>query len=164
MPRGDAAGPYLLRPLGQVDRLVCGPRGSLLLPAALHSPSRLPPKAAVMTAPRTPAQVGKANRRAGRELERATELLLQGAGYFVIKTGSGQGQPVDLVALGPMPHPDPWLIQCKAGGYVPPAERQELRLLGDRYASDPVVAYWHKDGRKARTVKFRDLEGNEVQP
>ena len=118
---------------------------------------------------RTPAQVGKANRRAGIELERATVKELARSGWFAHQTGSGISTPVDVIAIrgrGRFIDTDSltWLVQCKTSGYVAPAERRALGELAEAFCSHAVIAYWHKDGRKARTVKFRDLEGNEVQP
>ena len=109
-----------------------------------------------MTAVRTAAEVGRANRRAGRELERAAQVALEAAGWFVLRTGPGQAGVVDLVALEVQG--SPWLIQCKANGYLPPAERAALLELAGLYVAQPVVATWEKPAKGPRHVTFRNLE------
>ena len=115
---------------------------------------------------RTPAQIGKANRRAGIELEQAARKVLEAAGWFVMTTkhGGANKEPVDLMAakVNYFGRVVLLAVQCKTNGYVAPAERASLDALPSFL--DPVVAYWHKDGRSARVVRFRDLEGNEVKP
>jgi len=115
-----------------------------------------------VTATRTPAEVGRANRRAGRELERAAQVALEGAGWFVLRTGPGQAGVVDLVALRhPMTlrHGAPvWFVQCKTNGYLEPAERSALRALAQHNAAWPKVATWEKPAKGPRRVTFRNLE------
>ena len=116
-----------------------------------------------MTAVRTPAEVGRANRRAGRELERAAQVALEGAGWFVLRTGPGQAGVVDLVALGGFSGGHGaasgiWFVQCKVNGYVGPAERAELRKLSAERLAWPVVATWEKPAKGPRRVTFRNLE------
>jgi len=110
-----------------------------------------------VTAVRTPAEVGRANRRAGRELERAAQVALEGAGWFVLRTGPGQAGVVDLVALPPFSEPA-WFVQCKVNGYLPPAERDRLWSLALDYDCKPVVATWEKPAKGPRHVTFRNLE------
>src|SRR5215472_17826073 len=108
-----------------------------------------------MTTTRTAAEVGRANRRAGRELERAAQVALEGAGWFVLRTGPGQAGVVDLVALA---MDDLWFVQCKVSGYLPPAEREYLRSLAAVYGVRPKVATWEKPAKGPRHVTFRNLE------
>src|SRR5215469_6456453 len=108
---------------------------------------------------RSRSEIGKANRRAGRELERAAQLQLERRGWFVLKVGSGQGGVVDLVAIGgELDHGMTLLVQCKSNGYVPPADRAALAELALRHGIWVSVATWHKEGRAARTVAFKPLE------
>lgn len=48
-------------------------------------------------------------------------------------------------------HQHNWLVQCKLGGYMRPAEREELTELAERYGCTPVLA----GGRNP--VKYTDL-------
>ena len=109
-----------------------------------------------MTATRTAAEVGRANRRAGRELERAAQVALEAAGWFVLRTGPGQAGVVDLVALSG--YGAKWFVQCKVNGYIAPAERAHLRDLSNRYLGQAVGATWEKPAKGPRHVTFRNLE------
>jgi len=114
-----------------------------------------------MTTTRTAAEVGRANRRAGRELERAAQVALEGAGWFVLRTGPGQAGVVDLVALlggTTWGRPTAWFVQCKKNGYLPPTERADLRELASNHGGRPVVATWEKPAKGPRHVTFRNLE------
>jgi len=114
-----------------------------------------------VTAVRTAAEVGRANRRAGRELERAAQVALEGAGWFVLRTGAGQAGVVDLVGLCPstaLRRAEKWFVQCKVNGYLPPAERGKLAELAERYMGHAVVATWEKPAKGPRHVTFRNLE------
>jgi len=113
-----------------------------------------------MTSPRSRSEIGKANRRAGRELERAAQVELERIGCFVLKTGGGQGGVVDLVAVGPyhIGGPRVALIQCKSNGYVPPGDRLRLAQIAAEHSVEVYVATWRKEGRAARTVAFKPLE------
>ena len=114
-----------------------------------------------MTVTRTAAEVGRANRRAGRELERAAQVALEGAGWFVLRTGPGQAGVVDLVGLLPgneRHRPQKVFVQCKKNGYLPPAERAELRELSALHLVRAVVATWEKPAKGPRRVTFRNLE------
>ena len=113
-----------------------------------------------MTATRTPAEVGRANRRAGRELERAAQVALEGAGWFVLRTGPGQAGVVDLVGIGSWEETGAavFFVQCKVNGYVGPAERAKLRALADNYGAFAKVATWEKPAKGPRHVTFRNLE------
>ena len=110
-----------------------------------------------MTATRTAAEVGRANRRAGRELERAAQVALEGAGWFVLRTGPGQAGVVDLVAIGVRPFRVA-MIQCKVNGYVAPEHRRQLLALKRDFKMHPVVATWEKPAKGPRHVTFRNLE------
>jgi len=115
-----------------------------------------------VTAVRTPAEVGRANRRAGRKLERAAQVALEAAGWFVLRTGAGQAGVVDLVALKGSANPAVMtlavFVQCKTNGYLPPAEREALRELAARHSAVPEVATWEKPAKGPRHVTFRNLE------
>ena len=116
-----------------------------------------------MTASRTAAEVGRANRRAGRELERAAQVALEGAGWFVLRTGPGQAGVVDLVAIDLlMQSAEIMFVQCKVNGYVGPAERAKLRKQTDKYGAWPKVATWEKPAKGPRHVTFRNLEDENV--
>ena len=109
-----------------------------------------------MTVTRTAAEVGRANRRAGRELERAAQVALEGAGWFVLRTGPGQAGVVDLVAIDTLGFPA--FVQCKVNGYLPPIERAKLSALTRQYGAHPMVATWEKPAKGPRRVTFRNLE------
>ena len=112
-----------------------------------------------MTAMRTAAEVGRANRRAGRKLERAAQVALEGAGWFVLRTGAGQAGVVDLVALrGVAYRTSSVFVQCKVNGYMLPADRAKLLALVKECNATPVVATWEKPAKGPRHVTFRNLE------
>lgn len=51
-----------------------------------------------------------------------------------------------------------WLLQCKLGGYMRPAEREELIELAKRYGCRPVLV-----GRKPYTF-FDLVTGGQIEP
>lgn len=85
---------------------------------------------------------------------------LRAAGALVVRSPQS-GQAMDLTVLWPDPdagksikievEPRSWLVQCKLGGYMRPADREELIALADRYGCVPVLA----GGRNP--VKYTDL-------
>jgi hypothetical protein len=118
---------------------------------------------------RTPSQIGKANRAAGIKLENETRKVLIEAGWAAIASKRSIGA-ADVVAVAPLLplvpflHDRLWFVQCKSNGYVSPAGRDMLEESARKHGARAVVAYWHKEGRSARVVKFRDLQGQEVKP
>jgi Holliday junction resolvase len=95
--------------------------------------------------------------RDGYELERAARKDYEARGWFVVRSGGSKGV-ADLVAieLGDDGSPAVHLVQCKLDGYLLPAERKQLQGVADSIGAWAYVAYWHKPGRAARTVAFRE--------
>jgi len=89
--------------------------------------------------------------RAGLVLEHATRTVLEADGYYVIRSAGSKGA-ADLVAIKPG---EVLLVQCKLDGKMPPYERLAYGQLADRLGVVSLVAYWHKEGNAARTVRFR---------
>jgi Holliday junction resolvase len=89
----------------------------------------------------------------GRTLEWEARKYLAGNGYEVFRS-AGSKTKVDLIAIKPG---DIVFVQCKVDGYLPPAERTALRNLALMVKAQPVVCWWHKDGRAARVLTFRQL-------
>jgi Holliday junction resolvase len=97
------------------------------------------------------------NYNSGAVLERATVNLLRANGYYAIKSGGSKGI-ADVIAFKPG---ETLFVQCKAGnGWISPADRTELYVLACRLTVRPLVAFWAKQGRAARTVGFDQLLGN----
>lgn len=94
--------------------------------------------------------------RRGAEFERATRHALEADGYEVIRSAGSKGK-VDLVAFktGQI-----LFIQNKLNGLCAPAERSRLRELAAMVGALPIVAYSHKEGRAAATVRYRLLTGD----
>lgn len=93
----------------------------------------------VTTAPvRRPPRTAKAR---GSHFERRVRAHLEHDGYVVFRS-AGSRSPADLIALAPG---QVLLLQCKASGWIPPAERRELRALAARAGASPMLAY--RDGR-----------------
>jgi hypothetical protein len=124
-----------------------------------------------VTTSRTPQQIGRANKAAGARLELETRKFLTGAGWLAVASKGSIGA-ADLIAIAPatsddgraLPFRSAWAVQCKSNGYVPPMQRAVLHELADRYCLTPVVAYWHKEGRSAKRIRFRRLDGTEIEP
>ena len=90
----------------------------------------------------------------GADLERAAKKVLEDSGYYVVRSAGSKGA-ADLVALK---MGEALLVQCKKGGrYLEPAERVALRKLALSVGAVCLVAWWHKEGRAARTVAFDEL-------
>lgn len=92
------------------------------------------------------------NYRNGAELERACKRLFEANGYYVVRAAGSKGA-ADLVCLK---RGEVVLVQCKLDGYLRPAERKAFQALAVQLHCDIVIAYWHKEGRAARTVKMRE--------
>lgn len=114
---------------------------------------------------RTPQEIGRANRRAGMEHERATLKALTDAGWLAVLSKRSLGA-ADIMALAPAGDGpgDAWLVQCKSNGQMSEAAKRALLNLGLHYTALPVVAYWHKEGRAAKVIKFKRLDGTEIEP
>jgi Holliday junction resolvase len=107
------------------------------------------------------------NYRSGADLERAASHVLTDAGYQVIRS-AGSKKVIDVLAFRPG---SVLLIQAKTNGYAPQAELRELHQLAAtmELASPmstwmypaggwrPLLVSWHKEGRAARTVRFREV-------
>lgn len=95
-----------------------------------------------------------ANYANGRVLEYAAKHALEADGYYVVRAASSKGA-ADLVALKPG---EVRLVQCKLQGTAGQAELAKLHQLAALLdAAPPLLASWHKDGRAARTVRFREV-------
>ena len=88
--------------------------------------------------------------RDGRKLEYAAHHLLTDNGYIMFRTAGSHGK-ADLIAFKPG---EILLIQCKLDGEMGPADRADLVKMAALVDAVPLVAYWHKEGRAARTVRF----------
>jgi Holliday junction resolvase-like predicted endonuclease len=91
----------------------------------------------------------------GARFERATRHHLEENGYQVIRSAGSKGK-VDLVAFKTG---EILFVQNKINGLCAPAERTELRRLAGMVGALPIVAYRHKEGRAAATVRYRLLTG-----
>jgi Holliday junction resolvase-like predicted endonuclease len=91
----------------------------------------------------------------GARFERATRHHLEENGYQVIRSAGSKGK-VDLVAFKTG---EILFVQNKLNGLCAPAERTELRRLAGMVGALPIVAYRHKEGRAAATVRYRLLTG-----
>ncbi len=115
---------------------------------------------------------GKAPYAKGAAHERDVAAYLRGRGALVVRSPQS-GQAMDLTVLWPclgwghttagagggfpLLRP-PWLVQCKMGGYMRPAEREELIELAKKHGARPILV-----GRKPYT--FIDLTtGGQVEP
>lgn len=96
------------------------------------------------------------NYRNGADFERKTRHDLEEQGYEVIRSAGSKGK-VDLVAFktGQI-----LFVQNKLNGLCAPAERSRLRDLAGMVGALPIVAYSHKEGRSAATVRYRLLTGD----
>jgi hypothetical protein len=118
---------------------------------------------------------GKAPYAKGAAHERDVAAHLRGHGALVVRSPQS-GQAMDLTVLWHQItvegthdgdwlaewaitfRPTPWLVQCKMGGYMRPAEREELIELAKKYGARPILV-----GRKPYT--FIDLTtGGQVEP
>ena len=95
------------------------------------------------------------NYRNGADLERAAKRVLEDNGYYVIKSAGSKGI-VDLAAFKPG---EILFVQCKASGYVAPAERDKLYDLAKSLYATALTASWRKEGNAARQVAFCELAG-----
>lgn len=96
----------------------------------------------------------------GMKLERAVKALLEKNGYLVVCSKGSRG-PVDAIAVKPG---EILFVQSKGNGYIAPAARDRLAVLGVQYRATILAAYWHKPGRDARTVAFKTLTGQQWTP
>lgn len=81
----------------------------------------------------------------GADLERRVKALLEGAGYFVVRS-AGSHSVADLLALprnsGPVfpPLSEALVVQCKRGGVLGPAEWNDLVRTAFSVSAVPVMA------------------------
>lgn len=94
---------------------------------------------------------GAAPYRKGAAHEREVARLLEGAGFFVMRSPKS-ASPIDLLAVraGTV-----YFIQCKLGGYMRPHEREAVCSLSVTHGGVALAAY----GR--RPVRFVDLTTRE---
>lgn len=92
----------------------------------------------------------------GRRFEYRVRDALREDGYEVLRS-AGSKTKIDLVAIK---RGQQIFIQCKLNGLCAPAERSRLRDLAGMVGALPVVAYSHKEGRAAATVRYRLLTGD----
>lgn len=89
----------------------------------------------------------------GRDFELRTRKHLERNGYpHVVRSFRSRG-PADLTAVGPA---GTLLVQCKRGGYMGPAEHNELWELAERAGATPILSGM-PDGR---TLRFWVLTGS----
>jgi Holliday junction resolvase len=88
--------------------------------------------------------------RKGEDLARAVKAQLEQDGYFAVKSSASR-TPADVVAIK---RGEVLLVQCKTDGRIGPKERLDLIGLAIRTGGIPLLAWWHKEGRKARQVRF----------
>lgn len=92
----------------------------------------------------------------GADFERETRDVLLALGFWTMRAAGSHGK-VDVLAIRPE---SLLLIQCKIDGKCSPAERKEvIRVAGLNPLGIPLVAYRHKEGRAAATVRFYRLTG-----
>lgn len=90
----------------------------------------------------------------GRVLEYAAKHALEAAGYFVVRAASSKGC-ADLVALK---RGEIRLVQCKLQGTTGQSELAKLHEIARQLdAAPPLLVSWHKDGRAARELLFREV-------
>ena len=96
----------------------------------------------------------------GRKLEYETAADLIPRGWIVLRMAGSHGA-ADLIAArnGQIP----LVIQCKKDGKISRAERDKLLELATAMCARPLVAYWSKVGRAARTVAYRELTGLDTE-
>ncbi len=96
---------------------------------------------------------GAAPYKRGAAHEREVASFLRERGALVVRSPQS-GQEMDLTALWPevfiYEFPPAWLLQCKMGGYMRPAEREALIALAEKYGCRPILV-----GRKP--FVFTDL-------
>ena len=92
----------------------------------------------------------------GRRFEYKVRDALREDGYEVLRS-AGSKTKIDLVAMKPG---QIIFVQCKLNGLCSPAERSKLRDLAQMVGALPIVAYSHKEGRAAATVRYRLLTGD----
>jgi len=95
----------------------------------------------------------------GRNFEYRTMYFLRKIGYYVIRSYGSKGL-YDLIAVPPRSRglgSCTLLIQCKYKGYVPPSERERLKVH-DKWMGLVLIAYTDK-----RKLKFRTLDGDHIE-
>lgn len=92
----------------------------------------------------------------GRRFEYKVRDALREDGYEVLRS-AGSKTKIDLVAIK---RGQQIFVQCKMNGLCMPAERSRLRDLAGMVGALPIVAYRHKEGRAAATVRYRLLTGD----
>lgn len=91
----------------------------------------------------------------GTKLEYAAWHDLEENGYFVIRSAGSHG-PVDLIGWK---MDDIVLVQAKRNDpYLDPAARDVLIGLAALIHATPLSAYFHKEGRAARTVRYLTVQ------
>jgi hypothetical protein len=105
----------------------------------------------------------------GRALEHRVRALLVEAGFLVVRS-AGSKSVADLVALprsgrGPQWAPGaPWLVQCKRGGVLGPAEWNDLVREALSVSAVPVMARY-MPRRPIELFRLDDLKvGRGRQP
>ena len=100
----------------------------------------------------------------GRQLEWDVREWFRSRDMWTMRAAQSKGT-VDVIALGPGAV---YLVQCKASKtgdnrlsqLIGPSGRRDLLGVATLHGQAvPLVAYWHKDGRAARQVRFYCLTG-----
>lgn len=80
---------------------------------------------------------------------------LRANGYqCMMSAGSKGDHKIDIIAWKPG---ERLAIQCKVDGYLPPRERWALFNSARNLGAIPLLAWWHKEGRAARTIAYARL-------
>lgn len=94
----------------------------------------------------------------GATFERTVRTSLEEDGYSVLRAAGSKGDSkIDLMAIKPG---QILFVQAKLNGLCPPAERSRLREVSGWIGALPIVAYKHKEGRAAATIRYRLLTGD----
>ncbi len=98
----------------------------------------------------TQGGISAARKAKGARLETAVVKDQRRIGRWAERVRQGQGTPVDVVALD---KGSKLLIQCKADGWMSPAEREALTLESAQAGAIPLLA-WKADG----AVQYKEIE------
>lgn len=106
-------------------------------------------------APKTQAEQNRTAYKNGTKLEYDVLTFLRANGYLCTRSPGSKG-PYDVVAIKAG---EVLLIQCKRSSpYLEPAARDAMLALARQYRATPLSAYYFKEGRAARTVRFLEVE------